>query len=82
MIKKFIILITYFLLFIIVNQANSTEKINKSIEIQGDKQALEMSDIPLSEYEYDELSFFNKHFDPQNELLSLIKARSLNLFYG
>ena len=45
---------------------------DNDLVIKGEKQALELSDLPLSEYQYDDLSFFTKHFEPEKELLNLL----------
>jgi hypothetical protein len=71
-VKKIIILS---LLLMLVGQANSSEKtvIDNTVVIKGDKQALELSDIPLSQYQFDDISFFTKNFEPQKELFSLLE---------
>ena len=60
-------------LLILIGQANSNEVIDNSVVIKGDKQALELSDLPLEQYQFDDLSFFTKNFEPQKELLSLLE---------
>ena len=52
--------------------ASSDEKQQKEEIIQGDNDSLEISDMPLKEYEYDDISFFTKHIQPEKELLNLI----------
>lgn len=68
--KKKLIFIFFFIVF--TNSAGSEEKKSKEVVIQGDKQALELSDLPLDQYQYDDISFFTKNFEPQKELLSLL----------
>lgn len=67
-----------FLLIVTVGQAKPNEKEispnnGSSIMIKGDKQVLEISDIPLSQYQYDDLSFFTQNYDPEKDLLDLLE---------
>jgi hypothetical protein len=62
-----------FAFFVFVGQAQSTEKSDQDILIKGDEKALEVSDLPLSQYQYDDLSFFTQHFNPKKELLKMLE---------
>lgn len=53
------------------NNKNATDK---SLVIQGDEKALQLSDIPLAKYSYDDSSFLTKNFQPDKELLSLLDS--------
>ena len=61
-----------FFLFSIFIASQSYANETKFILIQGDNQSLDLSDIPLSPYQYDDLSFFAKSMNPQKELMSLL----------
>ncbi|MES2614009.1 MAG: hypothetical protein V4591_01185 [Bdellovibrionota bacterium] len=60
------------LFFISALQANAVENKDNSVLIQGDQQVLEISDIPVPSYQYDDLSLFTKNFTPKKELIDLL----------
>jgi hypothetical protein len=68
-----------FLLIIATSHANSIEKADlnsttsdDTLVINGENKALDLSDLNLPQYQYDDLSFFTKHFEPEKELLGLL----------
>lgn len=73
MLKKITVFCTFLFL---IGGAHSNEK---PLLIQGEKQILEISDIPLPQYQYEDISFFTKDFEPEKELLYLLNNPDLLL---
>lgn len=70
MIKKIFLIFCSIIVF--VGKAQSNEKIDETVVIKGDKESLDLSDLNLSPYQYDDLSFFTKQYNPDKELLDLL----------
>lgn len=78
MLNNFTKLFIFLLFFVFISKVHATEKKlnlqeDSKVVIKGEKQSLEISDLPLSQYKYDDLSFFTKNFQPKKELLSLLE---------
>jgi hypothetical protein len=74
---KNIILILFAIFFI--GQAKPFENKNKSILIKGDNRALDVTDLPLNQYNFEDINFFSENFNPQKDILSLLDDTELLL---
>ena len=73
---KFAILIG---LLFLMGEANSNEIKDSPLVIKGEQEALELTDLPLSPYTYDDLTYFSGHFEPEKDVLSLLNEPKLLL---